>query len=196
MTAHFFRNLNLFAVLPMLALILLAPSRALSQERFTRDFADIETRIRFFARFHTPDHVPATTLSLLAASVLPFRQHLGARTDKQQVSIVQPIWGGLLGATVGFFGGAFVGSAASGQRGYDAVGTAIAGAIIGEALVLPMGVHYGNRKQGNLVLDVLTSFVVVGAGLLVSDDLDVVLFIPVVQIAATVAVERATARRR
>jgi hypothetical protein len=123
-----------------------------------------------------------------------FSQQLAESRSTQKASVGQPVLGGLLGAAVGFFGGAFIGSSLFGQRGYDAAGGAYVGAIVGEALVMPLGVHQGNRRRGKLWLDMLTSIGISAAGVLHIHRLEIdeawLITVPILQIGATVAMER------
>jgi hypothetical protein len=72
------------------------------------------------------------------------------------------VLGGILGAGIGAFGGVLAGYAV-GCRGdrcpgdLDFLGPAIVGLNLGEALLLPVGVHLGNRTAGNLGTDVAVS---------------------------------------
>ena len=204
MNVYFIFRLRLLTFFPIFAFVLADTSLSTSQEILTVAFEDSTTPNRFLAKAKNwqqiQDYESLSNLLKLHESVRPFRQSLLESIDRKQVSMVGPIWGGLLGATVGLFGGAFLGSASFGQRGYDAVGGAIVGAIIGEVLVMPLGVHYGNNRQGKFGLDLLSSAAVAGAGLLMmntlSADESFLLLLPVLQIGATVAVERATAHSR
>ena len=112
--------------------------------------------------------------------------------------------GGLLGAG-GFAAGALIGSAASDECEHaDALcieAAAFFGAAGGGTFGMALGVHLGNRRQGNLALDFLTAAAVWGAGIFAailadSDRADVAILIaiPIVQLGATVAVERAAGR--
>lgn len=113
-----------------------------------------------------------------------------------QGSIAGPIWGGVLGSAVGLFAGGLVGVAAAGQDGYGAFGGLVVGAVLGEAIVMPLGVHHGNRKQGKLGRDLFASMAISGLGLLVAQgsnaDGVVLPLALVLQIGATVATERYT----
>lgn len=190
-----------FHITSTLTLIYAAPS--ICQEYRISDLADLETRTLFFTGTESNQQTWESThlniLSPFSQSLRPFRQQLVDSRSSKRVSVAQPVWGGLLGATVGFFGGAFVGAAVSG-RGYDAVGGSILGALIGEALVMPLGVHYGNRCRGDLGLDMLTSIAISAASLLIINETDAdeswLILVPIFQIGSTVAVERATAHHR
>lgn len=201
-------RLRPFAFFLMFALTLMDATRSISQESLTFDFEDIETRIQSFAKVESSqqprdDHEPLTALPHLEVSIRPFRQHLIERTDRKQVSIVHPIWGGLLGGTVGFFGGGFLGAVTAPDCvdcGFGPLASFFLGATIGEAFVMPLGVHYSNKRQGNFGLDLLTSLAVAGGGLLMLDRLNAdeswLVLVSVLQIGATVAVERVTSQNR
>ena len=78
------------------------------------------------------------------------------------------------------------------------------GGAIGGTTGLSLGVHLGNRRRGNFLLDFLASAATWGAGIGVAaavyDDTDftsafvVLLALPIIQTGVTVAVERATGR--
>jgi hypothetical protein len=77
----------------------------------------------------------------------------------QPADPIGAIVGGALGGSLGLVGGAFVGVAmacgASSCTGeYAGYGAALLGLLIGEVLLLPVGVHIGNGSKGNLAKDV------------------------------------------
>jgi hypothetical protein len=114
---------------------------------------------------------------------------------------------GLGGAVSGFFGGMLVGWSLGGGGeicGDDPCGlyTGILGSLVGEAIGLPLGVHLANRRRGSFPLDLLTSLASVAAGVTVMAGIDpdyggtvALAATPIVQLVATIAVERATGRR-
>ncbi len=118
-----------------------------------------------------------------------------------QVSIIAPGIGGLVGAAAGFVGGGLIGAAlARNDRGdgWAELGGFLMGAVIGEVSLTPVGVHIGNKRQGSLALDFLTSAVTGIGGLIMASQLSyaqsLLVLVPVVQISATVAVERMRGR--
>ena len=116
---------------------------------------------------------------------------------------VGAIVGGLLGAGLGLFGGTLLGyEAACGGRNcydFDGFGEALVGALVGEVLLMPVGVHIGNRGAGNLAKDLGVSFAV-GAGVLllaaVADSPEFLLVGAIGQIGLTVWAERSAGRKR
>ena len=124
-------------------------------------------------------------------------------------SVGGPIVGGMLLGGVGFIAGALVGAAIQNEPGcteFCNLEGAFYGAAAGGTSGMALGVHLGNRRRGNLGLDFLTAAGVWGAGFtlflpLANADnneaaLAVLIALPVVQLGATVAVERATGRSR
>lgn len=192
---NLYRNftIRLIAFVSMFGFILVDTTPLTAQETLTK----VNT-----TKYNSANKLrPHPFLMLLSDSYKPknaFWQNLFKGSDRNQGSIAGSIWGGLLGGTVGFCGGLFLGAITCPDCGFDAIGRSLAGATIGEVLVLPLGVHYGNRRQGNLGLDLLTSVMVVGTGALLMNRLnaDESLFIvlPVLQIGVTVTVERYTAK--
>ncbi|GIW53305.1 MAG: hypothetical protein KatS3mg081_2660 [Gemmatimonadales bacterium] len=85
-------------------------------------------------------------------------------------SVAGGIAGGLAGGAVGFFGGLWVGGALV-DRNCEVedlhcllVGLGI-GAGVGESLLLPLGLHLGYGRRGNLGLQVAGSVALAGLGL-------------------------------
>jgi len=170
-------------------------------------------RFNTYSKYHS---VKQDNKFLFKKPVKPFRSYLTAEKEGQieterqkgQVSIGWPILGGLLGGGIGFFGGGFVAGILfpiierSPVEQTEILGYVIAGAFVGEAIFLPIGVHIGNKGRGNLWLDLLTSVAVAGAGLAVASaisngNIDNALYllpIPLLQIGATITVERSTGR--
>ena len=182
-------------------------SQSIAQENMTINFENIQPRFQLNGMIggKHPVRVQKTVSAVLQLerSKLPFRQHLMESGQQEQVSILKPIWGGILGGAVGFFGGGMLGVASAencSDCGFGSIGRFLLGASIGEALVLPLGVHYGNKRRGKLGFVFLTSLAMAGGGLMIMDRLNAdeswFLLVPVLQIGATVAVERITARHR
>lgn len=112
-------------------------------------------------------------------------------------------WGGVggsvVGGTAGVFGGMLAGVvfAHTGQcSGEDcSLGRALAGAAVGEAIGVALGAHRGSARRGNLALAMLTSVGIAGAGALALTQPSgaspaIVVAIPVLQLAAVLALER------
>lgn len=114
---------------------------------------------------------------------------------------------GAAGGVAGFFAGGLVGLAFS----YDCTGDDycglrgfLIGAAVGGTLTMALGVHLGNDRRGSLPLDMLTGAAVWGVGIGTAaatgwDDsvtLIAAIGVPMAQLLATTAVERATGRSR
>jgi len=75
------------------------------------------------------------------------------------------------------------------------LGGLILGAAIGEVLFTPVGIHLGNKREGNFFLDTLSSIAVAAAGLgasaLSKGSIGPFLVVtPIIQIGITTIVER------
>jgi hypothetical protein len=162
---------------------------------------------------------PALLLGQVAAADLPAVSAPSNRlvqyvdTEQQQSASKAVGFGVLLGG-VGFLAGGAVGYAiaSSCQAGtpnpddWCAVEGTLIGAAIGGTSGMALGVHLGNGRRGSLALDLLTGAAVWGLGIGIAagakPDWGSPLFwtlslgIPVGQLAATVAVERAVGRSR
>jgi hypothetical protein len=78
---------------------------------------------------------------------------------RPQPSIAGPIAGGVFSAGLGALGGALLGAEADhGSDEFIPVG-AVLGFLAGEAVLMPMGVHFGNGRRGNFAADLGTSIV-------------------------------------
>lgn len=112
---------------------------------------------------------------------------------------------GLLTGAAGFLVGGLVGAALLGETGEShswvgALQGAVVGGTIGESLMLPVGVHLANDRRGDLLLSMPASLVIGAGGALVGRRLErngkawpVLVLTPIAQIAASIAIERATA---
>lgn len=114
---------------------------------------------------------------------------------------------GLLGGAVGLVAGGYLGAllAESGDdEDLDYLGGAVVGAALGEGAMLPLGVHLADGRRGSYAASALVSLGLAGAGLLALEAVHydvpgapiVLVAVPVAQLVATIAVERATARGR
>lgn len=122
---------------------------------------------------------------------------------RQQGSIAWPIAGGVLAGGAGFLAGGFLGASCTytPNADFSGIGGFIVGAPIGEAIGLPIGVHLGNGRRGNLPLAMFASMGIAGTGIVVTAALDdyraPVITLPVTaltQFVACVAIERGTTR--
>lgn len=109
-----------------------------------------------------------------------------------------------LAGAIGFFAGGFVGAEIdrAGSNGYeewDGLYGFVVGAPIGEALLLPVGVHLANNRRGNLPLSLLASIGIAGAGIFVAvaaEEPYALLTIPILQLTACTAIEQSTSQSR
>lgn len=110
--------------------------------------------------------------------------------------------GGVLGGTAGLFGGAIIGGRLGGGNSicYDdpcGLEEALLGAVIGETVLLPLGVHLANHSRGNYGYSLLGALAVGAAGIGLAgatDSAELLLAIPIGQIISSVLIERATSR--
>lgn len=126
-----------------------------------------------------------------------------AVSQQSQPSIAWPIVGGLALGTAGWFAGALLAleiekDCGEGLCVLDEV--IFLGAATGTT-GLALGVHLGNGRRGNFLLDLLTAGAVWGTGFVIfiaSDNQDLAIplavLVPIGQLAATTAVERAKGR--
>jgi len=109
------------------------------------------------------------------------------------------VLGGLLLGAGGLFAGALLGDRMQRYPCEDCIEGALYGALVGESLAIPLGVHLGDRRQGNAGIALATS---VGIGVLglgaaaATDEWRLLFVIPVAQIATSIVIERHTASDR
>ena len=158
---------------------------------------------------------PCALLLLLATEVGaqgPRRNaHFDLPAAHAQPLIQQPapvgnmIFGGLVGGAIGFFAFGFAGAliadsqAADGGDGFEALGGFVVGSVIGESVLLPLGVHVANERRGDFALELLASAAIAGVGVCLTsamEDMAIVFLpaIPVAQLAASIAIERRAMR--
>jgi len=127
------------------------------------------------------------------------RQSAQIETTKGPLLTWGGVGGGIVGGTVGIFGGMLAGVALvhiGTCAGEDcSLGTALAGAVVGEAVGVAVGAHVGSAGRGNLAVSVLTSAGICAAGALALRHPSgaapaIVVAIPVLQLAAVLALER------
>ncbi|MEW5931380.1 MAG: hypothetical protein AB1941_28265, partial [Gemmatimonadota bacterium] len=105
-----------------------------------------------------------------------------------------------LGGAAGFLAGLAANRSCEGDEA--CLLPALAGAVVGETLGLPLGVHVAEGRRGSYALGALASVGVAAAGLglmsLVGDSgppaQGIAVMVPVAQLLASIAVERRTAR--
>jgi hypothetical protein len=96
----------------------------------------------------------------------------------------------------GLIGGALIGQHFESSPCEDSILGAFFGALAGESLAIPLGVHLGNGGRGDVGPGLAASLGIAAAGLgaaALSREGGVLLAIPVLQIAASIAIERHTA---
>jgi hypothetical protein len=107
--------------------------------------------------------------------------------------------GGILLGAGGLFAGALLGDRMQSYPCEDCIEGAFYGAMLGESVAIPLGVHLGDRRQGNAGTALAASL---GIGLLglgaaaATDEWRLLLVIPVAQVASSIAIERHTALDR
>jgi hypothetical protein len=120
----------------------------------------------------------------------------GTRVPTDAVDAGKMIGGGLLFGVGGLIGGALIGRQFEGSPCEDCILGGFFGALAGESLAIPLGVHLGNSSRGDVGPALAASLGIAAAGLgaaALSREGGVLLAIPVLQIAASIAIERHTA---
>lgn len=107
------------------------------------------------------------------------------------------VLGGAAGAAVGIGGGALAGLAISCEGECRALAPVVGG-LVGEVVLLPLGVHLANGRKGNYGLELLASAGIAGGAVLLEQVMTdassyVGWLLPVGQLAAVVYIERRTA---
>jgi hypothetical protein len=138
-----------------------------------------------------PAPMAAADTSQRHSWLLPFALHDSSRAPFARLAVAGLVGGGL---------GVLWGRELAGRSGTQAY----VGAVLGEALFLPVGVHVANRHRGNYVLDLLASVAIAGAGALVAGTVNsgsdetaaaVLAATGLTQIVAVIGVERSIERR-
>lgn len=145
----------------------------------------------------------AGTVLMIAGTPLTGSAQAVSPRSSQPAEPIGAIVGGLLGAGAGIVGGALMGYAlecgGNTCRGdFGGYAGAVTGLLVGEALLLPIGVHLGNGGRGDLGKDIGVSVGVAAATLLLSAPADdeVILELGIIaQFALTVWAERSTGER-
>ena len=111
------------------------------------------------------------------------------------------ILGGLAAGAVGFFAGGYVGALIADDASADefaALGGFATGAVIGETIGVPLGVHLANRRQGKLLPSVFASAGISAIALFAAtrgeDHLEYLVAVPLIQLVTSIAIERGTSR--
>jgi hypothetical protein len=143
-----------------------------------------------------PGVTPAAT-EAPAAPVPP----AAAGGEETQPSLVWPVLGGLVGGTVGLYGGAIASLAINddGSSGLDDLGDAVFVGLVSEVVLLPLGVHLGNASKGSFLADLgfsaLSSVAGIGLFALIQDTPGLIAGAGL-HLGSVVYVERREARRR
>lgn len=147
--------------------------------------------------------VLAAALAAMAAPAVPAQLPQPQPQRAEPRPVAGPVIGGILAGGVGFLGGALIagtiaerGIGSSGGCPTDDLGCLIwsilAGAEIGEAIMLPIGVHLGGGRRGNFPLELLASVAIGAAGLgmaaLVNDPAPLVV-VPILQVIVGTVIE-------
>lgn len=149
-----------------------------------------------------------SALPALANAQAPVRIDRFAQTSVQSSGASVPVMvlAGLAAGGIGMFVGGYTGALITDDRNnYDDVDFLpglIWGATLGESLMLPVGVHLANRRQGKLIPALLASAAIglggVALAIAAQDRTPVPPIIlgltPIAQLTASIAIERATAR--
>ena len=107
------------------------------------------------------------------------------------------ILGGVALGAVGLFGGALVGDRFQSYPCEDCIEGAFYGALAGESLAIPLGVHLADHRRGKLGPALAASIGIGALGLgaaALTDEWGVLLAIPVLQLGASIGIERHTAQ--
>jgi hypothetical protein len=149
-----------------------------------------------------------TAVLLLPAAPASAQQSPGPATPRP---VGRLVLGGVLGGAAGLATGGVIGVAVGANHCTDegnpdschAPQGLVYGAVAGQTISIPLGVHIANSRQGRLLPGMLASAVIAGAGALAisSADNDAVLVgaaigVPALQIVSSVLIERATTRNR
>jgi hypothetical protein len=170
-------------VLPLLALIAAAATPAAAQHPARPPFAGFE------ASLPTPATRPVTAHPPDPAR-LP---DTARRRDTAALAFA-----GLLGGAAGLVAGGLIGARFQGSPCEDCYFAPFAGAVLGESLAIPLAIHLADGRRGQAAPGMVASLAIVAGGLVAAGQLDraeLLLAIPVLQIAAAVASERHTAGR-
>ena len=119
----------------------------------------------------------------------------GARPSDRHVGGMILV-GVALGAA-GLFAGALAGDRFQSFPCEDCIEGAFYGALAGESLAIPLGVHLANHRRSSLTPALAASLGIGALGLgaaAVTDQWSILLAIPVFQVAASIGIERHTAR--
>jgi hypothetical protein len=103
---------------------------------------------------------------------------------------------GLIGGGVGLYLGGLIGTRLQGTPCEDCYFAPFVGAVMGESLAIPLAVHLADGRRGQAAPGMVASLAIAAGGLVAAGALhraEVLLAVPVLQIAAAVASQRHTA---
>lgn len=137
----------------------------------------------------------------VAANELRIARSSPALSESRPAPVL--VSGGLVGGVVGLVGGFYVGAVLASDEDaddLDFLSGGVAGATVGEGLLLPLGVHIANGRRGSYMTSALASLGLAAAGLLALEVSHydppaapiILVAVPVAQLAASIAIERAT----
>jgi hypothetical protein len=137
--------------------------------------------------FASSDQLPFETRAAPYRSMAP----AGEPDDPDSGSL---IFGGLMGGIGGAFVGAMFGASLGGEP-CETCGLVegLYGAAMGFGLGASTGVHFGNQRQGSFGTSVLVTMAIGAAGTLAAiqtDKAELLLAIPIAQIASAISIER------
>jgi hypothetical protein len=120
----------------------------------------------------------------------------GTRVPDEVTDASKMMFGGILLGAGGLIGGALIGQHFEGSPCEDCILGAFLGALAGESLAIPLGVHLANGRRGDagpaLAASIGIGAVGLGAAAL-TEQWGILLAIPVLQIAASIGIERHSA---
>lgn len=132
-------------------------------------------------------------------AAMPAAAGLGTGARSSDGNVGGMILGGVALGAAGLFGGALVGDRFQRFPCEDCIEGAFYGALAGESLAIPLGVHLADRRRGNLAPAIAASLGIGALGLgaaALTDQWGILLAVPVFQVAASIGIERHTARAR
>jgi hypothetical protein len=137
----------------------------------------------------------------------PYRVNRFAAQQERTASVPAMAAGGLVGGALGlvvfgYMGALIADNQADSGEDLAALGGFVVGGTIGEALMVPLGVHLVNRRRGNYGTAALVSLGIAAGGValaLATEDQAplpgvILVAIPIAQIASSIAIERSTSR--
>lgn len=173
-----------FLIIVMVFTVLNAQSPTKSSLKYTNSFA---------YRIHSSHSISQNTSETLHNKLFRVTPK-NFKDSRKPGSLAGAVIGGVAGSVVGFVGGALIGvSVYESHEPFGDVVTAFLAGSAGETICLAGGVHIGNGCHGRFDKDLLISALIAAAGAelaIAKEDGKILLAIPIVQLIATVYVER------